>query len=250
MLLPTQGGYILGVGPTWGTTAGDPTSNLGRLGPQLLQQVAGDDDDAGGSRGHGGVAATPSSEQPSLLFPQAQAAVLGTAGGRVDDTPVAAAPAATDGNASAVSAAVLGVSGGHLSEGDADVRGIAWQVVHEDADNLPAGFERAGVAADSAAVGPDDAPTAAGAGGRVRQLGGLVGGATGDGGGGDAVGAQGPDEAAAGATAVGFSDGVDGGGGGSDPGVEGEYGPHEVDGVEAGAIDKGGFEPASYVRHR
>jgi hypothetical protein len=30
----------------------------------------------------------------------------------------------------------------------------------------------------------------------------------------------------------------------------GEYGPHEVDGVEAGAIEEGGFEPASYVRHR
>lgn len=189
------------------------------------------------------------------MFPQAPAAGLGTAGGGVGDPPpVAAAAAATHSNASAVSAGVLGVGGGHLSEGDADVRGIAGQVVHEDADNLPAGFERARAAADSAAVGPDDAPAAAGAVGRVGQLGGLAGGATGGGGGGDAVGAQGLYEAPGGgatATGAGGDDDDDGGGGsGSDPGVEGEYGPHEVDGVEAGDIEKGGFEPASYVHHR
>jgi hypothetical protein len=33
------GGDIMGVGPTYGTVAGDPTQNLGGLGPQLQQQL-------------------------------------------------------------------------------------------------------------------------------------------------------------------------------------------------------------------
>ncbi|WIA33700.1 hypothetical protein OEZ86_006818 [Tetradesmus obliquus] len=42
------GGDILGVGPTYGTVAGDPTQNLGGLGPQLQQQLLhGGSDQAG-----------------------------------------------------------------------------------------------------------------------------------------------------------------------------------------------------------
>jgi hypothetical protein len=61
----------MGVGPTWGTIAGDPTSNLGRLGPELLQQVAGDDKDskaAEGGAGSSSMAYTRSDEQPSPVF--------------------------------------------------------------------------------------------------------------------------------------------------------------------------------------
>jgi hypothetical protein len=175
----------------------------------------------------------------------------------------------------------MGVGGGQLLEGDADVRGIRGQVVHEDADDLPLGFHRHGVAADSAAVGPDDddAGLGGGAGGgasdRVGQLGGVstAVGTEGEGEGGEGTAAAfggdiestDEDDAAAelgagvlgteggGATAAAAAagdDAADAAGGVSDADAGGEYGPHEVDGLEAGAIDEGGFVPASYVRHR
>lgn len=255
----------MGVGPTWGTTAGDPTSNLGRLGADLLQQLAGDDDDKQGSSRAAGH--TFSDEQPSIVIPDSSTAAAAS----MQQPSAAPAPAATaqdddDGGVSFRSskrqavAAVSGwqpksvpVVGRYLSEGDADVRGIGGQVVHEDADGLPLGFSRAGVAADeAAAVGPDGGQAeGVAAAGRAGVLGGE---------GGVDMGAEG-DEAAGRGAAAGATAAVGTSGGGVDGfgfdtlllsgGVE--YGPDEIDGLEPGAVgvgEGGDFEPTSYVRHR
>jgi hypothetical protein len=149
-----------------------------------------------------------------------------------------------------------------LSEGDADVRGIAGQVVHEDADDLPLGFQRAGVAVDSAALGPDDSAAFGpnddeddGPGLRDdSEDGGVVVGRAGQ---------LGDENTATAKAAAAAEDGGEGYGTaakaataaaedevGEDADVAGEYGPHEVDGLEAGDIEDGDFVPASYVRHR
>jgi hypothetical protein len=184
-------------------------------------------------------------------------------GGGIGSIEAAAADGSDGGTGGSVAADALGVTGGHLSEGDADVRGIVGQVVHEDADDLPLGFQRAGVAADSAALGPDDSAALGadddeddgpGSGdhskvggvavGRVGQLGDVdtatpaaaAATAAADGGEGDGT-------AAAAAADVDDDDGAD-------ADVAGEYGPHEADGLDAGDIQEGDFVPASYVRHR
>jgi hypothetical protein len=72
--LHVQGGDVLGVGPTWGTSA-DPTSSLGGLGQQLTQQLlqasagsaggAGGGDDSSGGGGGGGVSQGGAASSPS-----------------------------------------------------------------------------------------------------------------------------------------------------------------------------------------
>jgi hypothetical protein len=89
----------------------------------------------------------------------------------------------SNGGGDRVAASVLGVEGGQLSTGDADVRGKRGQVVHEDADERPLGFSRAGMAGDASALGAGDTladPKAGvegggGAAGRLGQLGGISG---------------------------------------------------------------------------
>ncbi|KAF6250983.1 hypothetical protein COO60DRAFT_704626 [Scenedesmus sp. NREL 46B-D3] len=101
----------MGLGPTYGTVAGDPTQNLGGLGPQLQQQLqhaTATGTHAGAGRSGGGRGLS-----------QGDADVRGRRTGAVDedaDLPLRVAPGAAGGAGGSGAGGMAGVEGGGLTD--------------------------------------------------------------------------------------------------------------------------------------